>query len=277
MPAEALIPRSAPCRLSFLSSSPPSCSPSPFSFVPFYDFPQILVILLSFPLYSFFLHLLIPPTPGMNSALFLSLFSSPLLSVLHPALLLRESSFPQGDKLFLDGPQFEWGVSLPPTKGKANIIGSCLVTRVTQGFQAGRHTIHQDFLRGFVTLRVCSLCLMTHQGSLGLLAAGCGLGCHSLWRCCREEGRCWGPGNMAAWLCFSLCVLISRWSGRMSIKIQVAGPQCTLIKPDYLEMGVRNLPVKSDAQAEKCLLDFWMHTPYVSATSNPFLNFLRDL
>ena len=90
-----------------ISSSPPSCSPSPFSFVPFCDFPQILVILLSFPLYSFFLHLLIPPTPGMNSALFLFLFSSPLLSVLHPPLLLRESSFPQGYKLFLDGPQFE--------------------------------------------------------------------------------------------------------------------------------------------------------------------------
>ena len=39
----------------------------------------------------------------------------------------------------------------------------------------------------------------------------------------------------------------------MSIKIQVAGPQCTLIKQEYLETRVRNLPVKSDAQAEQCL------------------------
>lgn len=165
--------------------------PLPFSFIPF-DFPQILVILLSFPLHSSFLHLLIPPTPGMNPALFLSLFSSLLLSVLHPPLLLRESSFPQGDKLFLDGPWFEWEVSLPPTKGKAERIGSCLVTRVTRGFQVGRHTIHQDFLRGFATLRACSLCLMTHQGSLGLLAAGCGLGCHRFWHPPQGRGQMLG-------------------------------------------------------------------------------------
>lgn len=44
----------------------------------------------------------------------------------------------------------------------------------------------------------------------------------------------------------------------MFIKIQVAGPQFIFIKPEYLEMGVRNFCVKDhfDVNAGKYLLDF---------------------
>lgn len=58
--------------------------------------------------------------------------------------------------------------------------------------------------------------------------------------------------------CLSLCGLTSQRSGRMFIKIQVAGPQFIFIKPEYLEMGVRNFCVKDhfDVKAGKYLLDF---------------------
>lgn len=65
-------------------------------------------------------------------------------------------------------------------------------------------------------------------------------------------------GGLATWLhsCFSLCVRITT-SGMTPIKIQVVGPQCTLLTQTIWKQGSETfLTVKNNAQAEKCLLDF---------------------